>query len=115
MAELATPARNKALVAFATAVMLLCLSGLATYLSIARLTNSEKWLVHTYEVQAALGNVESAALDAERDRGGYVITDGAEALHDFEATLPKIYQALQHLRELTKDNAEQQQRCTRLE
>ena len=115
MAELATPARNKALVAFATAVMLLGLSGLATYLSIARLSNSEKWLVHTYEVQAALGNVESAALDAERDRGGYVITDGAEALHDFEVTLPKIYQALQHLRELTKDNAEQQERCTRLE
>src|SRR6202035_728593 len=98
---LVTPARKKAQVAFAMAVMLLCLSGLAAYLSIARLTSSEKWLVHTYEVQAALGNVESAALDAERDRGGYVITEGAEALQDFEATLPKIYQALQHLRELT--------------
>src|ERR1700686_4240872 len=112
---LVTPARKKAQVAFATAVMLLCLSGLAAYLSIARLTNSEKWLVHTYEVQAALGNVDSAALDAERDRAGYLITGGAEELNDFEAAIPRIYQALRHLRDLTKDNPEQQQRCTHLE
>ena len=97
------------------AVMLLCLSGLAAYLSIARLTNSEKWLVHTYEVQAALGNGDSAALDAERDRAGYLITGGAEELNDFEAAIPRIYQALRHLRDLTKDNPEQQQRCTHLE
>ncbi len=114
MAQLA-PARKKAQVAFAMAVMLLCLSGIATYLSIARLTNSEKWLVHTYEVQAALGNVDSAALDAERDRAGYVITGSPDALADFEAGIPKIQRALQHLRELTKDNPEQQQMCTRLE
>jgi signal transduction histidine kinase len=112
---LVTPARKKAQVAFAMAVMLLCLSGLAAYLSIARLTNSEKWLVHTYEVQAALGNVDSAALNAERDRAGYVITGGTEELNDFEAAIPGIYQALRHLRDLTKDNPEQQQRCTHLE
>ena len=41
--------------AFASAVILLCLSGLATYLTIVRLMESEKWRVHTYEVQAALG------------------------------------------------------------
>src|SRR6202035_4633869 len=69
----------------------------------------------TYEVQAALGNVDSAALDAERDRAGYVITGGAEELNNFEATIPRIYQALRHLRDLTKDNPEQQQRCTHLE
>jgi signal transduction histidine kinase len=115
MAQLATPVRNKAQVAFATAVMLLCLSGLATYISIERLTKSEYWVVHTYEVQAALGDVDSAALDAERDRAGYVITGSGDALNSFEAAIAKIYQALRHLRELTKDNPEQQQMCTRLE
>ena len=115
MAQLATPARKKAQVAFAIAVMLLCLSGLAAYLSIARLTSSEKRLVHTYEVQAALGNVDSAALDTERDCVGYVITGSSDALNEFEAAIPKIYLALRDLRELTKDNPEQQQRCTRLE
>jgi len=95
--------------------MLLCLSGLATYISIERLTKSESWVVHTYEVQAALGDVDSAALDAERDRAGYVITGSADALNDFDAAIAKIYQALRHLRELTKDNSEQQQMCRRLE
>lgn len=115
MAQLPTPARKKAQVAFATAVMLLCLTGLAAYFSIARLTSSQKWVVHTYEVQAALGNVDSAALDAERDRADYVITGNSAALNDFEAAIANIYQALRHLRELTKDNLEQQQMCTRLE
>jgi signal transduction histidine kinase len=114
IAQLA-PARKKAQVAFAMAVMLLCLSGVATYVSIARLTHSEKWVVHTYEVQAALGYVDSAALDAERNRAGYVITGSPDALNEFEAAIPKIYQALRHLRALTKDNPERQQMCTRLE
>ena len=115
MAQLAMPARNKAQVAFATAVLLLCLSGLAAYISIDRLTKSESWVVHTHEVQAALGDVDSAALDAERDRAGFVITGSSDELNGFEAAIAKIYQTLRHLRELTKDNPEQQQMCTRLE
>ena len=41
------PPRKKAQIAFASAVILLCLSGLATYLTIVRLLESEKWVVHT--------------------------------------------------------------------
>jgi signal transduction histidine kinase len=94
---------------------MLCLSGLATYLTIVRLMESEKWVVHTYEVQAALADVDSAAVDAGRARSGYLITEGADFLNNFEAALPKIYQAVQHLRELTRDNPEQQTLCNRLE
>jgi signal transduction histidine kinase len=36
-------------------------------------------------------------------------------LSSFEASVPAIYQALQHLRELTNDNPEQQRLCSRLE
>jgi CHASE3 domain sensor protein len=103
MSRQVMPARKKAQIAFASAVILLCLTGLATYFTIMRLMESEKWVVHTYEVQAALGNLDSAAVDAGRARSGYVVTGSA------------IYQALQHLRELTKDNPEQQNRLTRLE
>jgi signal transduction histidine kinase len=107
--------RKKAQVAFASAVIMLCLSALATYLTILRLTGSEKWVVHTREVQAALGNVDSAVLNAERAASGYVITGSADFLNDVDATAPRVYQALQHLRELTKDNPKQQELCTRLE
>jgi CHASE3 domain sensor protein len=108
-------ARKKAQGAFASAVIMLCLSGLATYLTIVRLMDSEKWVVHTHEVQAALGNVDATVLNAERASSGYVITGSADYLSNFEAAAPSIYQALQHLRELTKDNPKQQELSTRLE
>jgi signal transduction histidine kinase len=102
-------------VTFASAVVLLFLSGLATYLTIVRLLESQKWVVHTHEVQAALGNVDSMALDAGRARSGYTLTGNADFLGKFETAVLNIDQALQHLRELTKDNPGQQNLCTRLE
>jgi signal transduction histidine kinase len=107
--------RKKAQVAFASAVVLLCLSAFATFLTIVRLIESEKWVVHSYQVQATLGNVNSAAVDAGRARSAYVITGDADFLNNFEAALPAMDQAVQHLRELTRDNPLQQQLCTSLE
>ena len=109
------PPRKKAQIAFASAVILLCLSGLATYFTIVRLMESEKWVVHTYQVQAALGNVDSAVADAGRARSGYVITGGGDSLSNFESATPQIRRSLQHLRELTEDNPQQQKLCQRLE
>ncbi len=94
---------------------MLCLSGLATYITIVRLMQSEKWVVHTHEVQAALGNVDASILNAERASSGYVITGSSDFLNHFEAAAPNVYQALQQLRELTKDNSQQQELSTRLE
>jgi signal transduction histidine kinase len=115
MSQPTMPARQKALMAFASAVILLCVSGLATYLTIARLMESEKWVVHTYEVQGALGIVDSAAADAGRASSAYVITGSDHFLNAFEASIPIIHEALQHLRELTADNPEQQKLCARLQ
>jgi signal transduction histidine kinase len=115
MSPPAMPARKKAQAAFASAVILLCLSGLATYFTIVRLMRSEKWVIHTHKVQAVLGDVDSAVLNAGRACSGYVITGSAEFLSSFEATAPKIYQALQRLRELTKDNPTQPELSTRVE
>ncbi len=108
-------ARKRAQVAFASAVILLFLSGLATYLTIVRLLESQKWVVHSHEVQAALGNVDSTAIDAGRARSGYAVTGNADFLSKFEGAVPRIDHALQQVRDLTKDNPEQQRLCTRLE
>jgi signal transduction histidine kinase len=115
MSRQAMAASKKAQVAFASAVILLCVSGLATYLTIARLLESEKWVVHSHQVQAALGNVDSAASEAGRARSGYVITEGADFLSNFEAAAPKVYQALRQVRALTQDNPRQQELCGHLE
>lgn len=100
---------------FASAIILLFLSGLATYLTIVRLLESQKWVVHSHEVQAALGNVDSMALVAGRARSGYGLTGNTDFLGAFETAVLHIDEALQHLRELTRDNPDQQNLCTRLE
>jgi signal transduction histidine kinase len=107
--------RKKAQVAFASAVMLLFLSGLATYATINRLLQSEKWVIHTLEVKSALGDVDSAYVRAGRARSGYVISGNDDFLQEFEAAVPEISPKLKHLRDLTFDNPEQQRLCARLE
>jgi signal transduction histidine kinase len=115
MLQRTIPSRKKAQLTFASAVILLALSGLATYLTITRLLESEKWVIHTHEVQAALGDVDSAVLNAGRACSGYVITGSADFLSSFEAAAPTIDQTLQRLRRLTRDNPQQQELCSRLE
>ena len=107
--------RKKAHVAFVAAVMLLLLTGLAGYLTIARFLESEKWIIHTHEVRDALAEVDWAMLKAARARGGYAISGRDDLLAQFVATIPEISGKLRHLRDLTQDNPKQQELCSRLE
>jgi signal transduction histidine kinase len=107
--------RKKAQVAFASAVMLLFLSGLAAYFTINRLLESEKWVIHSLEVRAALGDIDSAFVMAGRARSGYVISGTDDFLREFEAAVPEIQRKLQQLRDLIRDNPKQRELCSRLE
>jgi signal transduction histidine kinase len=107
--------RKKAQAAFASAVVLLFLSGLAAYLTINRLLESEKLVIHTLEIRAALGDVDSAVLRAGRARSGYVMSGTDDFLNEFEAALSEIPRSIQHLRDLTRDNPKQQELCSHLE
>jgi signal transduction histidine kinase len=107
--------RKKAQAAFASAVMLLLLNAVATYLAITRLEQSETWVIHTHEVRAALGDVDSAVLRAGRARTAYANSEVADFANQFDAAAVEVPLALQRLRELTRDNPKQQQACSRLE
>jgi signal transduction histidine kinase len=107
--------RKKAQTAFASALMLLFLSGLATYFATARLLESEKWVMHTHEVRAGIGDIDSAVLRTARARSGYVLSGTDDFSGQFEATAAEIPPSLQHLRELTQDNPKQQELCSRLQ
>ncbi len=106
---------RKAQAAFTSAVMLLVLSGLATFFTINRLMESEKWVIHTLQVKAAIGDVDTAVVRTGRARNGYVTSGNANFLNEFEAALPEIPQKFQQLRDLTRDNPKQQELCSRLE
>jgi signal transduction histidine kinase len=107
--------RKKAQAAFASALMLLFMSGLATYFAATRLVESERWVVHSHEVREALGDIDSSVVRAGRAKAGYVASPTEEFRSDFQIAISEIPGSLQHLRELTRDNPTQQQLCSRLE
>ena len=107
--------RKKAQVAFASAVMLLFLSGLAAYITINRLLASEKWVIHTLEVKAALGDVDAAVVRVGRARSAYVISGNDDFRREFEAAAPEIPGKIERYRELIRDNSKEQELCSRLE
>src|SRR5271163_310199 len=107
--------RKKAQAAFASALMLLFLSALATYFATTRLLESEKWVIHTHEVRAAIGDIDSAVSRAGRARSGYVLEGNNDFLKQFEAAILEIPPTIRRLRDLTRDNPKQRELCARLE
>lgn len=107
--------RQKARAAFASAVVLLLISGIAAAVSIERLFEGERWVVHTHEVQAALGGVDSSLARTARARQAFVTTRYQGFLDEFEASAPEVLIDLQKVKKLTADNPKQQELCSRLE
>lgn len=106
---------TKAQTAFATAILLLLLSAVATYVAITHLLASQEWVIHSHEVQAAVGDFESAVLRAGRARGGYRAFGAEEYRKEFEAAIPQLSSSLETLRQMTQDNPRQQVLCAQLE
>ncbi|MFZ0900743.1 MAG: CHASE3 domain-containing protein [Candidatus Sulfotelmatobacter sp.] len=101
--------------AFASAVAVLFLSAIAAYVTIARLRESARWVVHSFEVETTLGEIDSSIAKLARARSGYAIMGNEALLEAFGAALPEVRQKLQQERKLTEDNPSQQELCTRLE
>ncbi len=107
--------RKKAKAAFTSAVILLALSGMAGYVALTRLLLSEGAVIHTHEVQSALGEIDSLMLRVGRARSGYLISRDVDFLSQFEKAVAEIPAELRHLGDLTRDNPKQQELCSRLE
>jgi methyl-accepting chemotaxis protein len=77
--------------------------------------DSNRSVARTHEVLATLEQVLSLLKDAETGQRGFLLTGEASYLQPYEAARQNIAAALAHLRELTRDNAAQQQRLNDLE
>jgi signal transduction histidine kinase len=107
--------RKNAQVAFTSAVAVLLLSAVAAYLTIGHLENSQRWVVHSYQVQSVLGEIDAALAKAARARNSYVASANDSAQAVFTAAIPPVQEKLAEVRKLTEDNARQQQLCSQLE
>jgi len=107
--------RGKAKLAFAAAMLLFLLSGMAAYMATVRLVESEKWVVHTHEVQSAIGDVALAIAKAGRARGNYFTTGNDDFRLEFEESSVQVSPAIKKLRGLTVDNSKEQEYGAELE
>jgi signal transduction histidine kinase len=100
--------------AFGSAVILLLLSGLAAYDTVVRLRAAQKRVSHTRDVQSTLGDLNNIGSRAGRARTRYVDTGDDSFLQDYQAAAADIPSKLNQLKQLTGDNAAQQDNCEHL-
>jgi signal transduction histidine kinase len=108
-------ARQRANIAFGSAVILLLLSGIAAYVTISRLLASQSWVFHTLQVQASLGAVDSAIAKAGRLRASYLYASGPVTLPEFDAAAEEVFHRIDRVKELVRDNPKERALCQSLE
>jgi PAS domain S-box-containing protein len=107
--------RVNARTVFLGAVGLLFLCAVGTYFSFSYFKSSEAWLVHTQEVRAVVGDLDSALNDAARARIAYLTSGEDSAWNDYQKAASQISEPLRQLQQLTKDNRVQVDNCAKLE
>jgi signal transduction histidine kinase len=107
--------KKKAQLAFASALVLLFICGTAATFTIVRLLASARWIAHTYDVQVALGDIQSAVSIAARTRTSYLNSGEPAYLAQYESAKTDTHQKLAYLRRLTADNPSQQRFCDQLD
>src|ERR1700683_134307 len=107
--------RSRAKLAFVSAVALVLIGSLAATITVARLSNSAKWVAHTYQVQLGVNNVEFVLSEAARARLSYVSSGDEIYLASFDSANNQAAADLLNIRQLTMDNPRQQELCSQLE
>src|ERR1035441_5134192 len=100
---------------FALALAALLIIGVVSYRSTTALIENSAWVDHTYLVLDNLEQLLSTMKDAETGQRGFVITGEERYLEPYNSALGQSDQILKAIRELTKDNPNQQARLDALD
>jgi methyl-accepting chemotaxis protein len=100
---------------YALALMILFILGVLSYRNTTGLIEAAQMRAHSYQVLENLERVLSTLEGAETGQRGYIIVGEDRYLEPYKTGISAVNQAIQSLRELTADNATQQQRLNVLE
>jgi signal transduction histidine kinase len=109
------PSRKKVRFAFGGAVVFLLIAALAAGVAISRLTQSLRWIAHTYEVQVAVGELTSILDEAGRARAKFDDDADAPAQEIFNQIAGRVPEKIDDLRRLVRDNPAQDAALGRLQ
>ena len=108
-----TDLRRKIFAGFGSAVLVLVV-GAAGVVSVLSLRSAFRWVEHTYQVIGAADNLLMSLTNAETGQRGYLLTGEDRYLDDNRKGRPGVDSALRALRQLTMDNATEQNRVKTL-
>lgn len=95
-------------------ILLLALIGVIADRTTAAYATSEQWVSHTHEVETALESLRANVFKMQDARKGYMLTADDVSLSDYSSAAGQISADLNHLRQLTGDNENEQSRLDRL-
>jgi len=107
--------RQRAHVAFSSALLLLLVSGLAVYLLITRLLGTQELITHAHQVQSSIADVRATSVRAGVARMEYINTGDPRFLPPYDAAVSNVANATGRVKSLVIDNPAQLQNCDRLE
>ncbi|MDQ6861677.1 MAG: CHASE3 domain-containing protein [Verrucomicrobiota bacterium] len=91
-------------------ILLIATPAVLAHRSEAEVKKSFRWVTHTLEVEGAVGALLNSLLDAETGQRGSLLTQRAVYLEPYDAARERVGHQITDLRNLTRDNASQQQR-----
>ncbi|MHB1676684.1 MAG: ATP-binding protein [Sulfuriferula sp.] len=102
-----TSVEIKILAGFIFAFMLLIVGGGYIYRSSAEFVDSAKWVTHTEQVRAELGQLFSAILHVESTQRSYLLTGKQSQKEDYARSISEVGVHKQKLAQLVVDNPQQ--------
>ena len=107
--------RHLNVLGFCFAILLMLAIGFVVYRNTQALIENARNVAHTLEVLSQLENVISAVHDFEAGSRGYALTGDMSFLGSIFTSTASVIRDEQRLRDLTADNASQQERLNNLE
>ena len=90
-------------------VVLIFNAGLSSW-NTRQIAEATERVTHTNEVLDAMDAILVTMVDAETGERGYLITGDAQYLEPYNSAIAAIHENIEHLKDLTADNPEQQAR-----
>jgi len=106
---------RKAQIAFGSAIVILLVMGAFSYHSMVESSESNRWARHTDEVLASLQQLSFATTKVESSSRGFALSGQESYLETYRSSVLNAQQQERIARELTADNARQQDKLTVLE
>ena len=100
--------KRNLLIGFSISLLILILSSVASYISIKSLLNSAQLVEHSNLVSKKTNEIISTMKDAETGQRGFLLTGEPAFLEPYNGSYDKVLGMIADVKDLTKDNPEQQ-------